>query len=51
MNRSAEGGSIETALALERNAIQWLSYAPDIQDMMDAFRQDVQSSRRKEKGF
>lgn len=24
-------------------AIQWLNYAPDIQEMMDAFRQDVKS--------
>jgi enoyl-CoA hydratase/carnithine racemase len=41
MNRSAEGGSIETALALERNAIQWLSYAPDFQKVMNSFRKDV----------
>ena len=40
MARSAEGGSIETALALERNAIQWLTYAPDIQSIMSAYRQD-----------
>ena len=41
MNRSAEGGNIETALALERNAIQWLSYAPDFQEMMDSFRKGI----------
>lgn len=41
MARSAEGGSVDTALAVERNAIQWLTYAPDIQAMMDQFRQDV----------
>ena len=38
MARSAEGGSIDTALAVERNGIQWLTNAPDIQAMMDAFR-------------
>ena len=30
MGRSLECGSMEAALALERNAIQWLNYAPDI---------------------
>ena len=40
MGKSQEGGSIDTALALERNAIQWLVYAPDIQAVMDGFRQD-----------
>jgi len=39
MARSAEGGSIETALAVERNAIQWLVYSPDIQSMMDMYRE------------
>ena len=29
MDRSEEGGSIETALAVERNAIQWLKSGPD----------------------
>jgi enoyl-CoA hydratase/carnithine racemase/uncharacterized OB-fold protein len=38
MARSADGCDIETALALERNGIQWLTYAPDIQAMMDQFR-------------
>lgn len=39
MAKSEECGSIETALAMERNAIQWLIYAPDIQEVMDGFRQ------------
>ena len=43
MARSAEGGSIETALAVERNGIQWLTHAPDIRAMMDKFRQEVKS--------
>jgi len=29
---------LDAALALERNAIQWLTYAPDIQAIMDQFR-------------
>jgi enoyl-CoA hydratase/carnithine racemase/uncharacterized OB-fold protein len=43
MARSAEGGSIDTALAVERNGIQWLTYAPDIQTMMETFRKSVKS--------
>lgn len=39
MGRSLECGSLDAALALERNAIQWLTYAPDIQAMMDSLRQ------------
>ncbi len=38
MGRSLECGSLDAAMALERNAIQWLVYAPDIQAMMDGFR-------------
>lgn len=38
MARSLECGSIDAALALERNAIQWLVYSPDIQAVMDGFR-------------
>jgi enoyl-CoA hydratase/carnithine racemase len=38
MGRSLECGSLDAALALERNAIQWLVYAPDIQEVMDAYR-------------
>ncbi|MCP4750379.1 MAG: enoyl-CoA hydratase/isomerase family protein [Proteobacteria bacterium] len=40
MARSAEGGSIDTALALERNAIQWLQNSPEIQAVMDMYRSD-----------
>jgi len=38
MAKSIECGSIDAALAMERNAIQWLIYAPDIQAVMDALR-------------
>lgn len=38
MAKSLECGSIDAALAMERNAIQWLVYAPDIQAAMDTFR-------------
>jgi len=38
MGRSLECGSLDAALALERNAIQWLTYAPDIQAVMEQFR-------------
>ncbi len=38
MGRSLECGSLDAALALERDAIQWLTYAPDIQVLMDGFR-------------
>ena len=38
MGRSLECGSMDAALALERNAIQWLTYAPDIQAVMESFR-------------
>jgi enoyl-CoA hydratase/carnithine racemase len=39
MGRSLECGSLDAALALERNAIQWLIYAPDIQAVMDTLRE------------
>jgi enoyl-CoA hydratase/carnithine racemase/uncharacterized OB-fold protein len=38
MARSVDGCDIETALAVERNGIQWLTYAPDVQAVMDQFR-------------
>ncbi len=38
MERSAEGGSIETALAVERNGIQWLRNSPELLAAMDAFK-------------
>jgi enoyl-CoA hydratase/carnithine racemase/uncharacterized OB-fold protein len=38
MGRSLECGSLDAALTLERNAIQWLIYAPDVQKVMDGFR-------------
>lgn len=48
MARSAEGGSIETALAVERNAIQWLTNAPEIQGLMKALSQAPQGSMKAE---
>jgi len=39
MERSAEGGSMETALAVERNGIQWLQNSHEIQAAMDVFRE------------
>lgn len=50
MGRSLECGSLDAALALERNAIQWLNYAPDIQAVMDGFRkkpEDFVSQQKK----
>jgi len=38
MAKSVDGCDMETALAVERNGIQWLTYAPDIQKMMNQFR-------------
>lgn len=38
MAKSLECGSIDAALAMERNAIQWLIYSPDIQAVMDTLR-------------
>ena len=38
MARSVDGCDLETALAVERNGIQWLTYAPDIQAVMEQFR-------------
>jgi enoyl-CoA hydratase/carnithine racemase len=43
MARSADGGHIDAALAVERNGIQWLTYAPDVQAMMEQFRKSVKS--------
>ncbi len=49
MARSADGCDIETALALERNGIQWLTHAPDIQAMMDQFRAAPQKLTQQQK--
>ena len=40
MARSVDGCDLETALAVERNGIQWLTYSPEIQMMMDRYRTD-----------
>jgi enoyl-CoA hydratase/carnithine racemase len=50
MGRSLECGSLDAALAIERNAIQWLTYAPDIQAVMEQFRkkpEDLVASQKK----
>jgi enoyl-CoA hydratase/carnithine racemase len=50
MGRSLECGSLDAALAIERNAIQWLTYAPDIQAIMDTFRkkpEDLVATQKK----
>lgn len=39
MAASVDGITMDTALAVERNAIQWLIYAPDIQSVMEGLRQ------------
>ena len=49
MARSLECGSMDAALALERNAIQWLVYAPDIQAVMDGFRKKPEDLVAKQK--
>jgi len=38
MDKSTDGSDIETALAVERNGIQWLSSAPDVQETLAQFR-------------
>ncbi len=49
MARSADGCDLETALAVERNAIQWLTYAPDIQAMLEQFRAQPKGSTHLQK--
>jgi enoyl-CoA hydratase/carnithine racemase/uncharacterized OB-fold protein len=51
MARSVDGCDLETALAVERNGIQWLTYAPEIQSVMEQFRArpDQLTARQKRK--
>ncbi len=49
MAKSLECGSIDSALAMERNAIQWLVYAPDIQAVMDNFRKKPEDLVKQQK--
>ncbi len=49
MERSAEGGSIDTALAVERNAIQWLQNSPAIQAALDIYREKPDEFTQKQK--
>ncbi len=51
MAKSLECGSIDVALAVERNAIQWLIYAPDIQAVMDAYRQSPDQFTKDQKAM
>ena len=49
MARSVDGCDMETALAVERNGIQWLTYAPEVQKMMDQFRASPQALTQNQK--
>jgi enoyl-CoA hydratase/carnithine racemase len=49
MGRSLECGSLDAALALERNAIQWLVYSPDIQAVMEGFRKKPEDLVKQQK--
>jgi enoyl-CoA hydratase/carnithine racemase/uncharacterized OB-fold protein len=49
MERSAEGGSIETALAVERNGIQWLQNSPEIQAAMGAYKEKPDQFTQRQK--
>lgn len=39
MDRSAEGGSMDIALALERNGIQWLTASPEVQTFFKKYKE------------
>lgn len=49
MARSEEGGSITSALTVERNAIQWLQHAPDIQAVMASFKKNPDGFTKRQK--
>ncbi|MCP4751476.1 MAG: enoyl-CoA hydratase/isomerase family protein [Proteobacteria bacterium] len=49
MARSEEGGSIETGLAVERNAIQWLQNAPDLRAVLDSFQKEPETFTKAQK--
>ena len=49
MARSVDGCDLETALAVERNGIQWLTYAPDIQALLEQFRASPDQLTRTQK--
>lgn len=40
MDKSAEGGSIDTALTLERNGIVWLIASPEVKAFFQSFKED-----------
>ena len=49
MAKSAEGGSIDAALALERNGLMWLANSPEFQAVMASFKSAPQSFTKKQK--
>ncbi len=49
MDRSAEGGSFDSALALERNGIQWLTGSPEVQAFMAQFKEKPNSLTKAQK--
>jgi hypothetical protein len=49
MAASVDGINMDTALTVERNAIQWLIYAPDIQALIDGLRQKPEDLLAKQK--
>lgn len=50
MDRSAEGGSMDIALALERNGIQWLTASPEVQSFFKQFKETPANLTRVQKG-
>jgi len=49
MAKTFEGGSLDAALALERNGIQWLNNSPETQAAMAAFRKAPDDFTKKQK--
>ena len=49
MAKSEECGSIETAIALERNAIQWMMNAPEIRAVMENMQNPKDFTKRQKK--
>jgi len=49
MGRSEEGGSIDTALAVERNANQWLANEPELRAIMDRHKKNPDGFTERQK--
>ena len=49
MAKTFEGGSLDAALALERNGIQWLNNSPEAQAAMAAFKKAPDAFTKKQK--